>query len=697
MAKKLHLDTPVRYVKGVGPKMARRLSKLNIDTVKNLINYFPFRHQDYSKVKNINQIKPGETVTLIGQIEQINSIYTRSSQQRTIQKGTLKDSSGELELLWFNQPYLEKNLKPPILLAVSGEPKKKGSQLQMVHPDYEILAKGQTAKNLKLEDPETINTGRLVPVYQTTAGISNRYLRKIIYRALPQISDQIKEFLPGFIKKRHKLISNTQAIERIHFPTEKEELDQAKKRLAFNEMFLLQLNQLRQKQTWQKNHPSVKVKTNKQLLKKFKAQLPFKLTSAQNQANKEILTDMRKNKAMNRLLQGDVGSGKTVVAAAAILMTANQNYQSLFMAPTEILAQQHYQNLSQLLGTFNIKPTLITSSHKPASPSQGGRGQPLIIGTHALLHQKKFGKVGLVVIDEQHRFGVSQRAKLTKHKQKTYPHILTMTATPIPRTISLTVYGNLDISRLNEMPPGRKRVKTHLIPQNKRGDCYQWVRKQINKNGIQAFIICPLVEESETLKSVKSTVEEYEHLQKKVFPNLNLGLVHGRMKADEKEDILHKMHRGQIDILVATPVVEVGIDIPNTNIMIIESAQRFGLAQLHQLRGRIGRGGEQAYCFLFADRLTKKAKKRLTVMEKINDGLELAQIDLKMRGPGEIYGTKQHGFPDLKIASYSNLKLIQATRRDAQETLNQDPQLKKYNKLKEKLKETHSQKPITNN
>ncbi len=691
--KRLRLDTPVRYLKGVGPKMAQYLAKLDIHSINDLIHHYPFRHQDYSKVKNINQIKPGETITLIGQIEQINSIYTRSSQQRTIQKATLKDSSGKLQLLWFNQPYLEKNLKPPILLAVSGEPKKKGSQLQMVHPDYEILAKGQTAKNLELEDPETINTGRLVPVYQTTAGISNRYLRKIIHRALPRISDQIKEFLPSFIKKRHKLISNTQAIERIHFPTKKEELDRAKKRLAFNEMFLLQLNQLRQKQSWQKNHPGAKIKTNKQLLKEFKAQLPFKLTSAQNQAIKEILTAMQKGQAMNRLLQGDVGSGKTVVAAAAILMTAEQNYQSLLMAPTEILAQQHYQNLSQLLKPFGIKATLITSSHHPQSTNH----QPLIIGTHALLHQKKFGQAGLVVIDEQHRFGVSQRAKLIKQKQKNYPHTLTMTATPIPRTISLTVYGNLDISRLTEMPPGRKAVKTHLIPQNKRKDCYQWVRKQINKNQVQAFIICPLVEESETLESVRSAVEEYEHLQENVFPNLNLGLVHGRMKADEKENILHKMHNSQIDILVATPVVEVGIDIPNTNIMIIESAQRFGLAQLHQLRGRIGRGGDQAYCFLFADRLTKKAQKRLRAMEKINDGLELAQIDLKMRGPGEIYGTKQHGFPDLKIASYSNLKLIQTARQDAQEILNQDPQLENHNKLKMKLKESHPQKPIAQN
>ncbi len=689
----VHLDTPIRYVKSVGPKRAEQLAKLDINTVHDLVLYFPFRHQDYSKVKKISNIQAGETVTLIGQIKQISTNYTQSQQQRTIQKATLTDSSGELNLIWFNQPYLKKALNPPILLAVSGEAKAKGNQIQLIHPDYEILAKGKRALSLKSEDPETINTGRLVPVYQTTAGVTNKYLRKIIYRVLPQINKELKEFLPSSIKNKHQLVSRRQAVEKIHFPGSEKELRLAEKRLAFDEMFLLQLNQLQQKQNWQQKHPSPEINVNHNLLKKFIDQLPFDLTSAQNRALTEILNDLEKNKAMNRLLQGDVGSGKTVVAAAAILATAKNDYQNLFMAPTEILAQQHYRNLSRLLKPFDIKPTLITSSHHPQSTNH----QPLIIGTHALLHQEKFGNVGFVVIDEQHRFGVSQRAKLTKNKEKNYPHTLTMTATPIPRTISLTAYGNLDVSRLDELPPGRKPVKTHLIPQNKRKDCYQWVKKQINNKTIQAFIICPLVEESETLQSVKSAAEEYQRLQENIFPHLNLGLVHGRMKADEKEAVLNKMHQGEIDILVATPVVEVGIDIANTNIMIIESAQRFGLAQLHQLRGRIGRGGEQAFCFLFADRLTKKAKKRLTAMEKINNGLELARIDLKMRGPGEIYGTKQHGFPDFKVASYTDLKLIQTTRRIAQKLLDQDPELQNYPQLKRKMLQIQSQNPIAQN
>jgi ATP-dependent DNA helicase RecG len=691
----LSLDTSIRYVKGVGPKMAQYLAKLNIGTVEDLVHHYPFRHQDYSDVKNISQINPGETVTLIGQIQAITSNYTRSARQKTIQKATFKDTTGELQLLWFNMPFLKKALRPPILIAISGKVKANGNQLQLVHPDYEILAKGEKAKELELEDPDTINTGRLVPVYSTTAGISNKYLRKIIHRVLPQITPQLKEFLPDKLRKKHNLISYTQAVEKIHFPNDQKELGLARKRLGFNEMFLLQLNQLQQKKSWQQKHQSPQIAKDQPRLSKFINQLPFELTSAQQQATSEILKDMDKNQAMNRLLQGDVGSGKTVVAAAAILTTAQNNYQSLFMAPTEILAQQHFKNLSQLLEPFDINPVLLTSSSK--TKQEKIKDSKLIIGTHALLHQEKFGQVGLVIIDEQHRFGVSQRAKLIKNRQEKYPHTLTMTATPIPRTISLTVYGDLDVSRLDEMPPGRKPVKTHLIPQNKRDDCYQWIRNQINKKNTQAFIICPLVEESETLDSIKSATEEYQYLKQEVFPKLKLGLVHGRMKADEKDQVLQEMNQGKIDILVATPVVEVGIDIPNTNIMIIESAQRFGLAQLHQLRGRIGRGETQAYCFLFADRLTKKAKKRLTAMEKNNDGLELAQIDLKMRGPGEIYGTKQHGFPDLKIASYTNLKLIQATRNDAQKILNQDPDLNQHAQLKRQLSKVHSQKPIAQN
>ncbi|MFH1705677.1 MAG: DEAD/DEAH box helicase [Patescibacteria group bacterium] len=393
---------------------------------------------------------------------------------------------------------------------------------------------------------------------------------------------------------------------------------------------------------------------------------------------------------MNRLLQGDVGSGKTIVAAAVILVAAKNGYQSVLMVPTEILAQQHYQNLKTLLTPLGISVKLITGSNKKEVKDSKEIWQ-LIVGTHALLHRRRdFRRIGLVIIDEQHRFGVSQRSILIEKsnlpdKDRFSPHILTMTATPIPRTITLTVYGDLDVSSLDQMPPGRKPVKTYLVPGKKRKDCYQWIKKQIKTGQSQAFIICPLVEDSETLESVKSATEEYRKLKKEVFSAEKIGLIHGRMKSKEKEAVLAKMKNGETEILVATPVVEVGIDIAGANIMIIEAANRFGLAQLHQLRGRVGRGKKQAYCFLFAGKTGLKAKKRLRAMEENKNGLKLAEIDLKIRGPGEIYGTQQHGFPEFKIASYTDLALIRSARFHASQVLEKSPTLALYPKIKQKL------------
>ncbi len=654
--------------------MASRLARLDIKTVSDLINHYPFRHEDYSQITPIELAQPGEKVTLIGKILEISSSYTRSRKQKTIQKAVLEDETGKINLIWFNQPYLKKTLQPPKLVSVSGKVNQRHRQRQMLYPDYEIIgSKAEVAKK-SIRDNTTKDTGRLVPIYPTTQGITSKYLRKIITRVIPKIQDKIFENLPSKIITNNQLISKQEAIIQIHFPKNKQALNQARYRLSFEELLIIQLKKLQKKHTWKKQKKSPKLSTKREALKKFVKTLPFKLTSSQKKAITEISQDLTKEQAMNRLLQGDVGSGKTVVAAAAILQTAQNNHQSVFMAPTEILAQQHYQTLSNYLTKFNLQTSLLTSSHKPLSTNT----KQLVIGTHALIHKHaQFKQVGLVIIDEQHRFGVTQRGKLIKKtqiedKDNLFPHVLTMTATPIPRTITLTIYGDLDVSTLDELPPGRRPVKTHLIPSQKRRKCYQWIKSQV-KDGNQGFIICPLVEESENLESVKSATEEYQRLSKKIFPDLNLGLLHGQMKSNQKEKVLDQMSKKEIDILVATPVVEVGIDIPNANFMIIEAANRFGLAQLHQLRGRVGRGNKQAYCFLFAQKISKKAKRRLIAMENINDGLKLAEIDLKIRGPGEIYGTKQHGYPELKIASYNDIELIEKTRRSAQQILAENP------------------------
>ncbi len=715
----LNLDTNIRYVKGVGPKMAERLKKLEIRTVKDLVEHYPFRHEDFSQITPISLVKPGKKVTLIGTITEIKSAYTRSSKQKTIQKATLKDSSGEINLIWFNQPYLKDSLAPNRLVSISGKVTQRGRQHQMIFPEYEIIDSKNQVSNYSIGEESTKDTGRLVPIYPTTYGISNKYLRKIISRTLPKVKKQINENLPVEITTEYNLIPKKEAILKIHYPENQKALRKSKQRLAFEELFFIQLKLLIRKNKWKRKKSAPELKKNIKSIKKFIDYLPFKLTSAQTKAVKEILNDLNKPTAMNRLLQGDVGSGKTVVAAAAIIQTALNNYQSVYMAPTEILAQQHFKTLNKLLKPFKINCRLITGStvrksntqhvtrnkkHATRNQSKDGSGQAckqLFIGTHALIHKyAEFKQVGLVIIDEQHRFGVSQRGKLIKKAQladnkQLFPHVLTMTATPIPRTITLTVYGDLDVSTLNEMPPGRKPVKTFYISNKKRADCYQWIRKQVGKKK-QGFIICPLVEESENLESVKAATEEYEKMTKKIFPELNLGLIHGRLKTSEKEKVLQKMHQGDIDILVATPVVEVGIDIPNAAFMIIETANRFGLAQLHQLRGRVGRGEEQAYCFLFAEKIGKKARKRLKAMENINDGLNLAEIDLEIRGPGEIYGTRQHGYPELKVADYNDLKLIEATRQAAKQIIAKSPNLSKYPELKSSI-QTNPEKPIAQN
>jgi len=656
----LTLKTSVQYLKGVGPRMAARLENLNIKTVLDLITYYPFRYQNYALISPLNKLQEGETVTIQGVIKNIANQYTRGG--KTIQKAILADKSGKLTVSWFNQPFLTQILKKGIRVALSGKVKNYRGKISLASPEYEII------ENQAANFQKTIHTGRLVPVYPETAGVSSKYLRKIIANLLPQIKEKIPEILPIKTIVKHQLITRKEAIVKIHFPENKLAAKRAKERLAFEEMFIFQLKILKKKQAQQKEKKAFVWKIKKSELnkevKKFTKKLPFKLTSCQKRAIKEILTDMKKTEPMNRLFQGDVGSGKTVVAAIAALASLVNGYSVVFMAPTEILAFQHYQALKKLFAPLKIPVELITGSKKITSKKK----VKIILGTHALLFRKRpFLNLGLIIIDEQHRFGVAQRKKLLKQISSSFlPHRLTMTATPIPRTIALTLYGDLEVSILDKIPPGREFVSTFVIPPSKRKKCYDWLKEEIKKKSVQSFIICPLVEPSETLNTIKAAKQEFVSLQKGVFPNLKLDLLHGRMPGKKKKEILTAMQKQKIDILVTTPVVEVGLDLPQATVMIIEGADRFGLAQLHQLRGRVGRGEKKSYCFLFAEKPSPKAIKRLRALMEIHQGLVLAELDLQWRGPGESYGLKQHGFPKFKIADINNLDLILKARQAAE-------------------------------
>lgn len=671
----MDLSTPVEKLFMVGPAYARRLKNLKIETVEDLLYHFPFRYIDYSLVSPIAKIQPGETVTLRGVITAIKNEYTLRGKK--IQKGEINDQSGTIEAIWFNQPFLVKTLKIGTHVSLSGKADFWGRKVALVSPEYEILRKEKGPART-----DTVHTGRLVPVYHETYGISSKWLRSRTSPLIEKVAPFIDDFIPAAIKDKNDLMAINSALKQIHFPKNNKEVDEARKRLAFEELFLIHLATFKRKINWQEKRLACRLHIDQEKVLQFSQSLPFELTRAQKRALREIFSDLGQNKPMNRLLEGDVGSGKTVVAAAAGYVAYLNGIQSALMAPTEILANQHYQTLKQLLTPLGVKITLLTGAKKKAEVDFD-----LIVGTHTLIYQRaRFKNLGLVIIDEQHRFGVEQRGELIKKGRA--PHILTMTATPIPRTIALTLYGDLDLSVIDEMPQGRKEIKTWVVPPQKRGAAYQWIHQQVKDKENQAFIICPLIEESEheTLQSVKAATSEFKRLQKEIFPDLRLGLLHGRLKSKEKSQVLEKFRKGRLDLLVSTPVVEVGIDIPTATIMMIEAAERFGLAQLHQLRGRVGRGSQQSYCLLFTELQGERIIKRLRALERTNIGMKLAEMDLDLRGPGEIYGTKQHGFAELKIASFSDLPLIEKTREAAHQLIKQDPKLKKYPLLQAKLK-----------
>jgi|TARA_Y100000031_G_scaffold156852_1_gene213597 ATP-dependent DNA helicase RecG len=678
------LESPITVVRGISDSLASRFNKLGVKTVHDLLYFFPQRHLDYSQRKTISQLTEGKEETIMANVWEVRLVMPGG---RRSTEAIVGDETGNVRIVWFNNPYLAKTLRTNAQIIVSGRVSLFNGRHVFQSPEWEFF-----------EDKELIHTGRLVPIYHLTAGLYPRQMRKLMKAAIDQWAGQAVDFLPSDLRERQRLLELPKAIRQAHFPENETAKARARVRLAFDELFLLQLGVLAKKHDWQKSQPGHPLTIHQTALATFVKSLPFILTTAQNRVLKELLTDLEKRQPMSRLLQGEVGSGKTVVATAALLMAAANGYQGVLMAPTEILAEQHFSTISQL---FSRSGHLEEQPQNPGYRYSGILSRPLvvamliggiklakkrelqqhilsgdidiIIGTHAVIQKDvTFPKLGLAVVDEQHRFGVTQRSAL--RQQRFNPHMLVMTATPIPRTLALTLYGDLDLSVIDELPPGRQIVKTKWLKPEQRKSAYAFIHKQVAE-GHQAFIICPLVEESEAVQA-KAAVAEYERLSQEVFHNLKLGLLHGRMPADDKDNIMSSFRSGELNILVATPVVEVGIDVPNATVMLVESADRFGLSQLHQFRGRVGRGHEQSYCILLAENPSEVGQERLKVIEEVHDGFKLAEEDLKLRGPGEFFGTRQSGLPDLHMAKLSDLALLELARTEATRLFEQDPKLK---------------------
>lgn len=687
----MDLQTKISQAGQLFKMYASRLEKLNIHILEDFLFHIPFRYEDYSLVTPIEKIQSGEVITVQGEITDIKNEFTKS--WKKLQKAKVADATGQLDIIWFNQPYITKILRKGAHVSLSGRVGEFIHKTVLESPEYELITQKNADPNAEIR---TIHTGRLVPIYPETKGVSSKWIRRQVYSLLQKHKQFILEYIPSSIIDKHNFMPIQEAISQIHFPDSYDKVQKARERLAFDELFLLHLSSIQRRIEWEQTLQGIglKIEAHSNKIQSFYKSLPFELTNAQKKAIADIFADMQQEKPMNRLLEGDVGSGKTVVAAAAMYVAYLNGYQSVLMAPTEILAQQHHATISKLLSHLRVNVGLQTGSSKYYVASSKNKKEKkhdtgymlpatdILVGTHALLVSHiELKKLGLVVIDEQQRFGVEQRAIMRKKGKN--PHVLTMTATPIPRTVALTVYGDLDLSYLDEMPKGRKIIKTWLVPEEKRQGGYEWIEKNIAEQKTQVFIICPFIEESENMTTVKAAAKEFERLQKEIFPNLKLGLLHGRLKSKEKDAVLQDFRDKKFDILVATPVVEVGIDIPTATIMVIEASERFGLAQLHQLRGRVGRGDEQSYCLLFTESTSPQTFSRLKAMERMYNGAELAEYDLHLRGAGDLYGTAQHGAKQLKIASFSDLPLIEKARNEAKALFKE---LNKYPALKEKLK-----------
>lgn len=662
-------EVDVMYIKGVGPKVAYKLNKLGIFTAQDLMMYFPKKHIDYSSRTLIKKLQEGQTTTVFGYIKSVSSFNTKNN--LSVTKVVIADESGRFELSFFNAKgnrYLLERMKAqfPVNagIMVSGVVKRNNytGLLTMDKPTYSIMT-GEF-----LDNPDSnLNIARIVPIYTVCEDLSIKTLRKAIFNAIDLYKNDIKNIIPDFIRERLGIMDKKEAVKQIHFPETMDTLEHARFSLIFEELFLIQLKLIRLRETTAKNTTSYALQVHKDgLVQKFINALPFELTSGQKQAINEILQDMNSDAPMQRLLQGDVGSGKTVVATIMLLAAIENGYQGALMAPTEILAQQHYNNLVQWLTPMGLSVGLFLGSHgkriRQKFETDLKNGQTHIaVGTHALIQENvEFNNLGAIVVDEQHRFGVKQRNILKKKSQN--PQILTMTATPIPRTLALTVHGDLDLTVINELPKGRKPIKTILTGSHKQ--VWDLIKKEV-ESGRQAYVVYPLIDESETLSAKAATIEA-EKLQAEVFPQFKIGLLHGKLKNDEKDEVMKDFKAGKYNILVSTTVVEVGVDVPNATVMVIENAERFGLSQLHQLRGRVGRNSLQSYCILITSSRSQETRERLGIMTETNDGFVIAEKDLQLRGPGEFLGTRQSGLPDLIISDIvRDAKILEIARNEA--------------------------------
>ena len=667
----LDLDAPLSFLKGVGPSVAEALARLNLRTAHDLLRHIPRRWEDRTHFRRVADLQAGETVTVRGVVLAVTTKYPKP--RLAITQALLDDGGTALTLFWFNQPFMERTFKTLATarkpIVAYGQVRRNGWAFEMQNPEWEELG----------EDGDALSANRIVPVYPLTEGIRQGRLRKLVDLVLQTVLPQVRETLPPEIILRHQLVGVQAALRNIHFPDSEEDLYAARRRLIFEEFFLLQtrLALKRRANSHDANGITFALDAGK-LRDDLRQIVPFELTGAQQRAIGEIARDVTSGRAMNRLLQGDVGSGKTMVALAAMLMAIENGYQAALMAPTEILATQHTLVLRRLLEPMGLAVELSLGSQKEKEKREtrerllGGQSR-LVVGTHALIQEGvDFAKLGMVIIDEQHRFGVLQRQALAK--KGSCPHILVMTATPIPRTLTLTLYGDLDVSILDELPPGRKAITTHWKTQDKRNQVYSAAQRLLIE-GRQVYVVCSLIEESEKLQA-KSATQLAEHIANDVFPQYRVGLLHGQMKSDEKDAVMARFKAHEIDILVSTTVIEVGIDVPNASVILIEDADRFGLAQLHQLRGRVGRGEYASFCILMAEPKTEIGRARMEIMTETRDGFRIAEEDLRLRGPGEFYGTKQSGIPEFMIADIvRDMDILTETRDAAFALVESDPEL----------------------
>jgi ATP-dependent DNA helicase RecG len=661
------LDAPLTALRGVGAKTSKTLSKLGLNNLGDLLWHLPRRYDDYSRLKTINRLWYGEEVTIIGTVESVDLRTARGGRMKLVD-AVVSDGTAALRVTWFNQPWIAEKLQPGRAIVLSGKVDQYLGRLTMNNPEWEPVERKQ------------LHTNRIVPVYPLTAGITSKWLRRVMHALINRLAPRVPDPLPEDVIQSADLMALGDALRQVHFPDSWELLRRAQARLAFDEMFMLQLGVLRQKSDWE-SLTSPPLDVDDAWVETFLNALPFKLTPAQLQALEDLRADLGAPRPMNRLLQGDVGSGKTVLAAAGMGIAGANRKQSALLAPTSILAEQHLDTLLEVLpAAAGLQPHKIrlligaTPESEKAEIREGLSGGEIavVVGTHALLEDPvTFGDLGFVVIDEQHRFGVEQRAELRAKGDN--PNLMVMTATPIPRSLALTLYGDLDLTVIDELPPGRKPIETRVLRPIERGRAYTFIISQLEA-GHQAFIIYPLVEESEKVDA-KAAVDEYERLAKDVFPEYEVGLVHGRLAPDEKERVMKRFRAGEIDVLVSTSVIEVGIDVPNATVMLVEGADRFGLAQLHQFRGRVGRSQHRSYCLLIPSNDEETENKRLEAMEATNDGFELAELDLEYRGPGDFLGTRQSGFTELRMAKLSDVRLIERARHQAKRVFEADPTL----------------------